>query len=101
MAHFSFGGNNLRGFLNLGGYGGYWISSRIRGANIDIFSPGANIDDLIVHNRGTEWKDLQTLQSITSLPPATENRVRLGSLVKTDQGLYFLSVGTGKVTCEE
>lgn len=46
-------------------------------------------------------KDLQTLQSIPSLPPATENRVRLGSLVKTDQGLYFLSVGIGKVTCEE
>lgn len=44
-------------------------------------------------------KDLQILQSIPSLPPATENRVRLGSLVKTEMGFYFLSIGIGKVTC--
>ncbi len=29
--HFSFGGNKLRGFLNLGAYGGYWLSSKREG----------------------------------------------------------------------
>ncbi|MCL7986484.1 3-oxoacyl-ACP synthase [Sphingobacterium sp. lm-10] len=44
-------------------------------------------------------KDQQVLQSIPSLPPTKENRARLGSLVKTETGLYFLSIGIGKVTC--
>ena len=32
MAHLSFGGEKLKGFLNLGGYGGYWLSSHIKGS---------------------------------------------------------------------
>ena len=37
MGHFSFGGLRLRGFLNLGGYAGYWATSRQQGIipNID------------------------------------------------------------------
>ena len=37
MGHFSFGGRQLKGFLNLGGYAGYWMTSRQQGimANID------------------------------------------------------------------
>ncbi len=31
MASFSFGGSRLRGFMNLGLYGGYWTSSRQKG----------------------------------------------------------------------
>ncbi len=46
-------------------------------------------------------KDCQILQSISSLPPQHEKRVRLGSLVKTDLGFYLLSVGIGKVVCED
>ncbi|WP_166334547.1 porin family protein [Sphingobacterium chungjuense] len=45
MAHFSFGGEDLRGFLNLGGFAGYWASSRIRGANLDPFTPGSGWED--------------------------------------------------------
>lgn len=44
-------------------------------------------------------KDQQLLQSIGSLPPSKEQRVRLGSLVKTEMGWYFLSIGIGKVNC--
>lgn len=31
MASFSFGVNKVRGFLNLGVYGGYWLSSHLEG----------------------------------------------------------------------
>ena len=31
MAHFSFGGNKLRGFTNIGGYAAYWANSRVKG----------------------------------------------------------------------
>lgn len=31
MASFSFGANKVRGFLNLGVYGGYWLSSHLEG----------------------------------------------------------------------
>ena len=31
MAHFMFGGKQLKGFLNTGVYGGYWMSSRVKG----------------------------------------------------------------------
>lgn len=31
MAHFSFGGERLRGFLHVGGYMGYWVSSHRKG----------------------------------------------------------------------
>ena len=38
MASFSFGGEKVRGFLNLGGYGGYWLSSRLKGHFLNSFS---------------------------------------------------------------
>lgn len=38
MASFSFGGQKVRGFLNLGVYGGYWLSSRLKGHYFNIFS---------------------------------------------------------------
>lgn len=38
MASFSFGGQNVRGFLNLGVYGGYWLNSRVKGNFFNIFS---------------------------------------------------------------
>lgn len=38
MASFSFGGKKIRGFLNLGVYGGYWMSSRLKGSFYNTFS---------------------------------------------------------------
>ncbi len=35
MASFSFGGRKLRGFMNLGFYGGYWMNSRLNGKEYD------------------------------------------------------------------
>ena len=38
MASFSFGGQKVRGFLNLGVYGGYWLSSSLDGHYYNVFS---------------------------------------------------------------
>ena len=38
MASFSFGGQKVRGFLNLGAYGGYWLNSRLKGHYFNVFS---------------------------------------------------------------
>ncbi|NLU93756.1 porin family protein [Chitinophaga sp. Ak27] len=45
MAHFSFGGDKLKGFMNLGGYGAYWASGRIKGAMANVFDEGPDIPD--------------------------------------------------------
>ncbi|MCR5695638.1 MAG: PorT family protein [Marinilabiliaceae bacterium] len=48
MSSFSFGGEKLRGFMNLGIYGGYWLSSAIKGS---FFSPltfeKTNVDEKV------------------------------------------------------
>jgi hypothetical protein len=35
---FSFGGKELRGFVDLGGYGAYWVSGRIKGTEANILN---------------------------------------------------------------
>jgi hypothetical protein len=45
MAHFSFGGDELRGFFNLGGYGAYWASSHIKGTAANVFDNGPDNPD--------------------------------------------------------
>jgi opacity protein-like surface antigen len=39
MAHFSFGGRQLKGFLNLGGYAAYWSAGRVKGSEPNILDP--------------------------------------------------------------
>src|ERR1700712_2571845 len=36
FAHFSFGGQNVKGFINLGGYAAYWAASKIKGSEPNI-----------------------------------------------------------------
>ena len=38
MASFSVGGQKLRGFCNLGVYGGYWLNSSRKGTDVNVFS---------------------------------------------------------------
>jgi len=38
MASFSFGGKKLRGFCNLGIYGGYWLNSSRKGSDMNAFT---------------------------------------------------------------
>lgn len=39
MASFSFGGSRLRGFVNAGVYGGYWLNGRVKGSFYDLMEP--------------------------------------------------------------
>ena len=38
MAHFSFGIKKWMGFVNIGGYGSYWLSGHIKGTELDGFN---------------------------------------------------------------
>ena len=38
MTQFSFGAGKWRGFANLGGYGAYWLSGRVKGTELDGFN---------------------------------------------------------------
>ena len=53
MGSFSFGGNTLRGFLNAGVYGGYWINSWCKGSYQD-----AGEDSEPVNQKVTLYKKL-------------------------------------------
>ncbi len=39
MGQFSFGGEQLRGFVNLGIYGAYWASANVKGAQLNALNP--------------------------------------------------------------
>lgn len=42
MAHFMFGGEKLKGFLNAGVYGGYWVASKVKGKMPNILDIPSN-----------------------------------------------------------
>ena len=46
IAHFSFGGERLRGFLHLGGYVGYWLSSHRQGVTAVLMGSNPETGDL-------------------------------------------------------
>ena len=51
MASFSFGGQKVRGFLNLGVYGGYWLNSKLNGHYFNLFSENtSSLDDSVEFN---------------------------------------------------
>lgn len=45
MAHFSFGGERLRGFLHAGFYVGYWVSSHRKGVAAQLMGPNPETGD--------------------------------------------------------
>ena len=58
MASFSFGGQKVRGFLNLGVYGGYWLCSRQKGTYTNTFTDKvSNVDECMAFNsdRDQRW----------------------------------------------
>ena len=82
MAHLSFGGENLKGFLNLGGYGGYWLTSKIKGRMPNILNqpaytntvsnaqPNNIFDEYIPYNYNEKYQFNNTI----------DNRVEFGGL---------------------
>lgn len=54
------------------------------------------------NNRQQLARALQLRQDLKRLnPERKEERAELGSLVKTNQGYYYLSIGIGKITLED
>ncbi|HWB25885.1 MAG TPA: porin family protein [Chitinophagaceae bacterium] len=41
MGHFSFGGENLRGYIDAGGYAGYWLTAHVKGVMPNILDQPA------------------------------------------------------------
>ena len=39
MGHFMFGGEKLKGFFNLGAYGGYWLTGNVKGRIPNVLNP--------------------------------------------------------------
>jgi len=44
MGHFSFGGESLKGFVDLGGYAGYWLTANVKGTMPNILKQPAYTD---------------------------------------------------------
>jgi len=83
MAHFTFGGQKLKGFLNLGGYAGYWSSSRIKGTQINTFAKEYDLPDgtqtpsILDGEPGYNYNEKFTFDS------RRDRRIELGVLVGT------------------
>lgn len=77
MGHFMFGGQSLKGFLNLGVYGGYWASGKVKGSIPNILNPVDSIG-----NTNTVF-DLQKAYNYNEkyvFDSRKDNRVELGWL---------------------
>lgn len=64
MASFSFGGSKLKGFVNIGGYGGYWTGGHVKGAIANILDP--------VDSSYTETEATQDYSGLTSISAYSE-----------------------------
>ena len=57
--NFSFGGDKVRGFANVGFYGGYWVASQLTGTDYNYFSNPATIihlnEDGLIPKRDQRW----------------------------------------------
>jgi len=54
MANLSFGGQKVRGFANIGFYGGYWVASRLTGTDYNAFSKPIEIIHLDENGMNTK-----------------------------------------------
>jgi hypothetical protein len=77
-ARFSFGGKELRGFVDLGGYAAYWKSGRIKGVEADILNQvdtayqTVNPTSILGENYGYSYNQAYTFNS------TRDNRLELG-----------------------
>ena len=80
MAHFTFGGQKLRGFFNLGGYAGYWSSSYIKGTQLDPFSQSYNLPDNFQGKRDLDFETGYSYDEKYAFDKRKDRRVELGLL---------------------
>ena len=83
MAHLSFGGEKLKGFLNLGGYGGYWLSTHIKGTMPNILDLPAYTNTVSSNAQPNNVYDEFTPYSYNEkyqFDKTKDNRIELGLL---------------------
>ncbi len=82
MAHFSFGGEQLRGFVDAGGYAGYWLTAHVKGVMPNILNQPAytnltsNAQPNNVFDEYTPYSYNEKYQFNTT----KDNRIELGLL---------------------
>lgn len=75
---FSFGGKTLRGFVDMGGYGAYWSSGRVKGAEANILNQvdtaysTSNPTSILGENSGYSYDEKYTFNN------AKDNRMEFG-----------------------
>ena len=93
MASFGFGGENLHGFLNLGLYGGYWLSSKLKGhyRNIDSWAVSSIDEKVEFNNKRDQRFDFGPVGGIGLEYKLTEH---LATLVEAR--CYYSTISTQK-----
>ncbi|MDQ1089675.1 porin family protein [Siphonobacter sp. SORGH_AS_1065] len=80
MGRFTFGGEKLKGFLNLGGYASYWSMGRIKGVQANIFSDIESSSDTQEYDRYLELKNGYSYNEPYTFDERKDNRLELGWL---------------------
>ncbi|QNK62087.1 PorT family protein [Pedobacter sp. PAMC26386] len=87
MAHFTFGGQKIKGFFNLGGYAGYWASSHIKGTQLDVFSQSYELPDDFQSKRYLDFKPGYNYDEKYEFDKRKDRRIELGLL--TGAGISY------------
>ncbi|MFT4156052.1 porin family protein [Parafilimonas sp.] len=75
MGHFMFGGEKLKGFFNAGLFGGYWMSSHIKGRLANILDP---VDDVTTSGSIFSYSNEYNYDEKYSFDKTKDNRFEAG-----------------------
>lgn len=81
LASFSFGGKRLRGFFNAGGYVGYWVSNRVKSANMNLL--GVNHDPNNTVNSILDPSNTEHTTNNSAFDSKRDNRFEVGLVAGT------------------
>jgi hypothetical protein len=77
MGHFMFGGEQFKGFLNLGMYGGYWAGARVKGSIPNILNP---VDTITASNNFSDIVKSYSYNEKYAFDTRKDNRFEFGWL---------------------
>lgn len=80
MGHFMFGGKQLKGFFNLGGYAGYWTSGRVQGVLANVLNP---VDSVTATNTFFNFSNPYEYNENHEFNTTRDNRLELGWIAGT------------------
>ena len=102
MGHFSFGGEQLRGFVNLGMVAGYWLSSRVKGVAPNILNAvdtayfTVNPNNILEENNGYAYNQKYQFNSTRDQRWELGWVAGIGISYETNSGMRFF--GEGRLT---